>query len=127
MGAHLPVLALQAFLRQVVSAPALPVTAVAGFSWQALACTLQNSVPLQRLPSSCLAQSASLLQPQVHVPAGHLPALQTSPAVHVSPSSHAMGADLSPGASSFHAQTPSLSQAFFSFSVIVGLHAPVPG
>ncbi len=47
----------------------------------------QNSVPLQKLPSSCGAQSLSTLQPQVFVPLTHLPTEQVSPVVQPLPSS----------------------------------------
>ncbi len=47
----------------------------------------QNSVPLQKLPSSWPLQSASALQPQVFVPLTHLPVEHASPVVQPLPSS----------------------------------------
>ena len=49
----------------------------------------QISVPLHRLPSSNLAQSALIEHAQLPVPGLHEPLLHLSPVVHALPSSHA--------------------------------------
>jgi hypothetical protein len=63
-------------------------TTVLGLSWHLPAALLQNNLPLQALPSSYGAQSASWLQAQVMVPEVQVPARHTSPTVQALPSSH---------------------------------------
>ncbi len=92
-GEQLPVFTSQALLAQAVSALVEQVTIVAGFT---LHCGCapdlsQNSVPLQKFPSSSGLQSSLALH--VHVaptcPETHAPALHASPVVHGLPSSQA--------------------------------------
>ena len=87
VGLHVPVASAHAFTLQAVSAPFGQVTTVAGFTVQTPFCLLQNSVPLQALPSSAFLQSLSAVHAQVSVPPAHKPPWQTSAVVHASPSS----------------------------------------
>ncbi len=88
---HLPMPLSHTFLAHALSAPVSQLTTVAGLTLHAHTLVLlsQNSVPLQRLPSSKLPQSASLMHLQVLAPELHLPSWQASPVVHGLPSSHA--------------------------------------
>ena len=85
----MPVAVAHVFLVQTVSALASHTTMVGGFTLQLYGSALvsQYSVPLQKLPSSWLAQSAVTLQPHWLAPLTHTPALQTSPTVQPLPSS----------------------------------------
>ena len=67
------------------------VTIVAGLTLQLYgsADVSQNSVPLQKLPSSWAAQSLFCVQPQEFAPLVQTPAAQTSPTVQPLPSLHA--------------------------------------
>ena len=68
------------------------VTIVAGLTLQLYGKALvsQMSVPLQKLPSSCAAQSAFCVQPQEFAPLVQTPAAQTSPTVQPLPSSQVL-------------------------------------
>ncbi len=86
-----PVAGVQVFVLQTVSPAALQVTIVTALTLQSKGRALlsQNNVPLQKLPSSLAAQSASLVQPQVLDPLIQTPPPHTSPVVQPLPSSQA--------------------------------------
>ena len=89
-----PLVGLQVFLAQNVSLTVLQVMIVEGLTLQLYGRLprSQKSVPLQRLPSSWPAQSASLVQVHVLVPETQTLLAQLSPVVHVLPSSQAPAA-----------------------------------
>lgn len=88
--AQTPVAGAQVFLVQMPSPLGSQVTMLAGLTLHLYGNALlsQISVPLQKLPSSWLAQSLSIAQPQVFAPLAHLPNEQASPTVQPLPSSH---------------------------------------
>ena len=99
---HLPLSLLHTFLRQAVSLTPGQKTALFGLGLHVFLPpeVSQYSVPLQRSPSSYLAQSASDWQAQTNVPGLQAPPPHTSPAVHASPSLHATLARVVPAGSS---------------------------
>ena len=88
--AQLPVVTSQVFLRQALSWSLGHATMVEGWilHWNGAALVSQKSVPLQGLPSSEPAQSASLTQEQVFAPATQAPSLQASFSVQTLSSLH---------------------------------------
>ncbi len=96
VSAHRPVLGWQRFLRQSVSSTVGHCTTVAGLCWHSPVWALQKSVPLQKSPSSNLAQSVSALHWAMEVPGTQAPAWQASPTVLSLPSSQAVPSGASP-------------------------------
>ena len=110
--AHLPVFLSHWFLAHTVSNALGHTTTDAGLGMHLCSALVlsQYSVPLQELPSSSLAQSASFWHGQVLMPPWHCPTVQVSLAVHGLPSSHLKVGDGSPGNAT---STKHCSPAFF--------------
>ena len=85
---HLPLLELQVFFTHGPSPPLVQLTTVAGLTlhWFTPPLVSQKSVPLQKFPSSSLAQSSLFWHWHVLVPDLHAPPSHLSPIVQLLPS-----------------------------------------
>jgi hypothetical protein len=116
-----------AVCRHWVSPPVGQTTLVAGFTrhFGGFCVKSQYIVPLHRLPSSLLAQSAFFWHTQVEVPDTHSPLTQLSELVHALPSSHVIDSlEVTPGAR-IRYQHFSPSHLWSIFSSGCRLHCPV--